>query len=97
MLFGGPDLQHGRVSWGEADARRFGAALRRLRAERGLSQETLAFRAGVTKNQVQLIEAGRSSGRKDADGPSNPRLSTLAGLADVLGMSVSALLAEAEL
>lgn len=85
------------MSWSEASARQFGAALRRLREERGLSQETLAFRAGVTKNQVQLIEAGRSSGRKDATGPSNPRLSTLAGLAEVMGLSVSALLAEAGL
>lgn len=83
------------MSWSEADAKQFGLVLRRLREERGLSQETLAFRAGVTKNQVQLIEAGRSSGRKDATGPSNPRLSTLAGLAEVLGRSVSALLAEA--
>ena len=71
--------------------------LRQLRHERGLSQETLAFRAGVTKNQVQLIEAGRSSGRRDASGPSNPRLSTLSGLAEVMEMSVSALLAEAGL
>lgn len=83
--------------WSEAGAKRLGVALRRLREERGLSQEALAFRAGVTKNQVQLIEAGRSSGRKDATGPSNPRLSTLAGLAEVMGMSVSALLAEAGL
>lgn len=85
------------MSWSEAGAKQLGIALRRLREERGLSQEALAFRAGVTKNQVQLIEAGRSSGRKDATGPSNPRLSTLAGLAEVMGMSVSALLAEAGL
>lgn len=83
------------MSWTEADAKKFGAVLRRLREERGLSQEALAFRAGVTKNQIQLIEAGRSSGRKDATGPSNPRLSTLAGVAEVMGVSVSALLAEA--
>lgn len=71
--------------------------LRRLREERGLSQESLAFQAGITKNQVQLIEAGRSSGRKDSLGPSNPRLSTLAGLADVLGIRVSELLGHADL
>jgi len=83
------------MSWSEADAKRFGAVLRGLRVERGLSQEALAFRAGVTKNQIQLIEAGRSSGRKEATGPSNPRLSTLVGLAEVMEMSVSALLAKA--
>jgi transcriptional regulator with XRE-family HTH domain len=85
------------VSWSEASARRFGASLRRLREERGLSQETLAFRAGITKNQVQLIEAGRASGRREAVGPSNPRLSTLSGLAEVLELPVSVLLAEAGL
>lgn len=85
------------MSWNRAGAKQLGTTLRRLREAKGLSQEALAFRAGVTKNQVQLIEAGRSSGRKDADGPSNPRLSTLVGLAEVLGLPVSALLAEAEL
>lgn len=85
------------MSWTEADAKKFGAVLRGLRVGRGLSQEALAFRAGVTKNQIQLIEAGRSSGRKDATGPSNPRLSTLSGLAEVMEMTVSALLAEADL
>jgi transcriptional regulator with XRE-family HTH domain len=62
-----------------------------------MSQETLAFQAGVTKNQIQLIESGRASGRKDAAGPSNPRMSTLAGLAAVLGMSVSDMLNYADL
>jgi transcriptional regulator with XRE-family HTH domain len=57
-----------------------------------MSQEALAFRVGITKNQVQLIEAGRSSGRSGSTGPANPRLSTLSGLAEVLGMSVSELL-----
>jgi transcriptional regulator with XRE-family HTH domain len=85
------------VSWSEASAKQFGATLRRLREERGLSQEALAFRAGITKNQLQLIESGRSSGRKDATGPSNPRLSTLSGLAEVLGMPVSALMTQANL
>ncbi|MFT3799448.1 helix-turn-helix domain-containing protein [Microbacterium sp.] len=85
------------MPWDDARARRFGAALRSLREERGLSQESLAFQAGVTKNQVQLIEGGRASGRRDAVGRSNPRLSTLAGLADVLGLEVSQLLARAGL
>lgn len=85
------------MSWSEDQARRLGNALRQLREDHGLSQETLAFRAGITKNQVQLIEAGRSSGRKDAPGPSNPQLSTLTGLADVLGLKVSELLDRAGL
>ncbi len=85
------------MTWDEASATRLGIALRKLRQERGLTQESLAFRAGVTKNQVQLIEAGRSSGRRDAVGPSNPRLKTLSGIADVLGLQVSDLLADAGL
>ena len=83
--------------WSEASARQLGATLRRLREERGLSQERLAYRAGITKNQVQLIEAGRSSGRKDAEGPSNPRMATLVGIAEALELRPSELLAAAGL
>ena len=85
------------AAWTEMDAKAFGTTLRRLRHEQGLSQETLAFTAGITKNQVQLLEAGRASGVKDSVGSSNPRISTLAGLARVLGMSVSKLLGQAGL
>ncbi|MBN9744802.1 XRE family transcriptional regulator [Amycolatopsis sp. A1MSW2902] len=85
------------VHWDEATAKKFGRALRRLREERQMSQEALAFQAGVTKNQVQLIESGRASGRKDAAGPSNPRMSTLVGLAAVLSVSVSDMLESADL
>lgn len=97
MSYFGPDLDHWIVGWSEEEARRLGATLRRLREERGLSQESLAFRAGVTKNQLQLIESARSSGRKDSVGPSNPRISTLAGLAEVLEVGMSEILAEASL
>ena len=85
------------MPWDEAAAKKLGVELRRLRQERDLSQETLAFRAGVTKNQVQLIESGRASGRRDSRGPSNPRMSTLIGLAEVLSMSVSDMLRTADL
>lgn len=83
--------------WNETKAEQLGATLRRLRSERGLSQESLAYQAGITKNQLQLIEAGRSTGRKDAAGPSNPRMATLSGLAEVLEVSVAGLMAAAEL
>lgn len=85
------------MPWDETSAKKLGATLRRLREDRDLSQESLAFQAGVTKNQVQLIEAGRASGRKDSSGPSNPRLSTLVGLAEVLSVSVSDMLSSADL
>lgn len=78
--------------WDEKSARRLGDVLRQLRNERGLSQESLAYQAGITKNQLQLIEAGRASGRKEEVGPSNPRMATLSGLADILGVTVADLL-----
>ena len=83
--------------WNEETAARLGATLRRLRSESGLSQESLAHHAGITKNQLQLIESGRSTGRKDGPGPSNPRMETLAGLAGALEMSVAQLMGEADL
>ncbi|WP_366505628.1 helix-turn-helix domain-containing protein [Tessaracoccus sp.] len=46
-------------------ARAFGANVRTHRQARRLSQEGLAYRAGITKNQVQLIEAGRAQRARD--------------------------------
>lgn len=84
------------VMWDEAMAKRVGERIRVLRTERGLSQESLAYRAGITKNQVQLIEVGRSASR-ESTGPSNPKLGTLVGIAHVFEMSVSEFLAEAQI
>lgn len=83
--------------WNDETAQRLGQTLRELRSAAGLSQESLAHQAGITKNQLQLLEAGRSSGRRDATGPSNPRMTTLFGLATVLGVTVSELLTAAQL
>lgn len=83
--------------WNDETAERLGAALRRLRNDSGLSQESLAYQAGITKNQLQLIEAGRSTGRKEGAGPSNPRMATLTGLAGVLGVSMAQLMTESGL
>lgn len=83
--------------WDEKSASRLGDTLRQLRNARGLSQESLAYQAGITKNQLQLIESGRASGRKEEVGPSNPRMATLSGLAGVLGVSVAQLMAESDL
>lgn len=88
---------HAERVWDEESASRLGGTLRQLRNARGLSQESLAYQAGITKNQLQLIEAGRASGRKEEVGPSNPRMATLSGLADVLGLSVAELFADAKL
>lgn len=83
--------------WTTQEAERFGLTLRRLRDEHDLTQENLAHKAGITKNQVQLLEGGRASGRKGEAGPSNPRISTLMGLATAFDMKISELLAEAAL
>lgn len=66
--------------------------LRRLRARRGLTQEALAFRAGISKNHVQLIESGRASGRRNTLRPANPGLSTLHALSLALEVDISELL-----
>lgn len=73
-------------------ARAFGKRVQVLRRAAHLSQEGLAYRAGITKNQVQLIEAGRGSAR-EAGPISNPRMKTLFGLASALGVSPQELLA----
>jgi len=51
--------------------------LLRVRRRAGLSQEQLAFRAGVTRNYVGGLERGEKS----------PTLRTLDKLADALGVS----------
>ena len=39
----------------------FGRALRKLRKNRHMSQEVLAFEAGVERNYISLLELGRNS------------------------------------
>ncbi|PCC26636.1 transcriptional regulator [Glutamicibacter sp. BW78] len=85
------------MSWTNEHARLLGTTLRGLREVRGLTQEDLAYSAGLTKNSLQLLEGGRGSGRKDSTSPSNPRMATLMGLSGALGMSVSQMLDEAGL
>ena len=63
-------------------SRRFAANLRRLRADAGLTQEELAFRAAIHRTQVSLLEGG---GRM-------PRVLTLVRLAGALGATTNDLL-----
>ena len=57
----------------------FGEELRRLRRRSGLSQETLAARAGLSPEAVSLLERGRRS----------PRMTTMRLLADGLSLPES--------
>ena len=66
--------------------RAFGTVVRECRQEKGLSQEELAFEAGLTRNFISLVELGQRS----------PTLDTIEVLAQALGISASTLIARAE-
>jgi transcriptional regulator with XRE-family HTH domain len=61
-------------------------AVKRLRRERGISQEDLAYEAKVTVSTLSRIERGLSS----------PTLGTLTQIANALSLSPSELVAAAE-
>lgn len=83
--------------WSNEEAKRLAVALKAARIERGFSQEKLAFGAGIKKNQMQLLEAGRASGRKGETGCSNPQMATIYGLAKALDLTVAELFERAGL
>ncbi len=62
------------------------AVLRRLREERGLSQEVLAYRAGITSGSLGRIELGQSS----------PAWATVRQIASALGVTMVDLSASVE-
>ena len=66
----------------EATSSGLADAVRRLRAERGLTAAELCLRSGVAKATLSAIEAGRG----------NPRLETLRDLAEALAVDVIDLL-----
>jgi transcriptional regulator with XRE-family HTH domain len=64
-------------------AQRVAMHLRRLRKEAGLSQEDVAYRAGLARYTYQRYEKGVSS----AGAPANPPMRALLALAQVLNVS----------
>lgn len=64
-----------------------GAAIRRVREARGLSQERLALEAEIDRSYVGYIENGKN----------NPATLTLVKLASALGLTAAELLAHAGL
>lgn len=61
--------------------RRFTVRLKALRAKRGMSQEALAKRAGISRGYLLRLEAGRQ----------DPTLSTMTKLAKALKVKVAEL------
>jgi transcriptional regulator with XRE-family HTH domain len=61
---------------------KFGEKVRELRRARGLSQEELAFRAGIHRNYLGGIERGER----------NPALDNISAIAKALGVDPSELL-----
>jgi transcriptional regulator with XRE-family HTH domain len=64
---------------GEEWRRQFGSRLRELRQEQGMTQEAVAFRAGLSPNYVGDVERGER----------NLGLENIYRLADALGISPS--------
>ncbi|WP_292774290.1 MULTISPECIES: helix-turn-helix transcriptional regulator [Microbacterium] len=71
-----------------AYAQRLATALRRAREEAGLSQEQVAYRAGLTRYTYQKYEKGESR----PGSPANPTLRTMLALSQVLGVTVASLI-----
>jgi len=64
--------------------KRFGDKVRKYRMRRGFSQEELAYRAGLHRTQIGLIESGKRC----------PRLDTVYKLAAALDIEPARLLPE---
>lgn len=60
---------------------KFGQRIKQLRSERNMSQDDLAYACDVEKTQIYRIEGGKI----------NTTLSTLAALAEALGLSLKEL------
>ena len=67
-------------------SRIFGEVLRRYRSERGITQEELAFQAGVDRTFVYRLERGVRQ----------PTITTLIGMSRALGVSAVDLLGDTE-
>jgi transcriptional regulator with XRE-family HTH domain len=69
-----------------ADAVRFGAIVRRLRKERGWTQDRLARRANLNPSYLSILERGGNT----------PSLTIILELAEVLGASAADMVRELE-
>lgn len=62
--------------------------LQRLRLERGLSQEDVAYRSGLTRYTYQKYEKGESK----PGTPANPTIRTLLAMSQALGVELTEIL-----
>lgn len=67
---------------------RLATSLRRAREDAGLSQEQVAYRAGLTRYTYQKYEKGESR----PGSPANPTLRTVLALSQVLGVTMDTLI-----
>jgi len=67
-------------------AQAFGAAVRALRTERGVAQESLANLAGIERSHMGKVERGEHA----------PTLAIIFKIADALGCSTAVLMTETE-
>lgn len=74
-----------------AFATQLGLQIHRLRVDRGLSQEAVAYRAGLTRFTYQRYERGAAQ----TGAPANPTLRTLLALSQVFEVPVQQLLPDA--
>jgi transcriptional regulator with XRE-family HTH domain len=74
-----------------AYAQRLATALRRAREGAGLSQEQVAYRAGLTRYTYQKYEKGESRPGR----PANPTLRSVLAISQVLGMPLEDLIPDA--
>ncbi|WP_144797116.1 helix-turn-helix transcriptional regulator [Microbacterium paludicola] len=73
--------------WGDY-VERLGAQLHRRRIAEGMSQETVAYRAGITRFTYQSYEKGKSQ----SGAPANPSLRSVIALAEVLNIPLNEIL-----
>jgi DNA-binding XRE family transcriptional regulator len=77
-----PTYRERAIQAAEEDRRIFGARLKRLRREKGLSQQELAARSGISRVTIARIEVGEQS----------PRYETIVALAKGLNIPIERLL-----
>lgn len=86
----GQGIQRGRpigaTTYEAAPARAFGAAVRAIRTEEGIAQETLAHLAGIERSHMGKIERGEHV----------PTLAVILKIARALGRSAGELVLETE-